>query len=230
MGCCQDSLHNSLEIPPIDSLKESHTYDKIAKIKDEAIHKFTDVVFPILQKVFVHSTNGVIDETYKLHEIIGQGSYSTVRRAVHIESGLERAAKSIAKNSLTKAQKLMLVDEIETLKSLDHPNIIRVIEIIEDSSKLNIVTELCTGGELFDRIVSSQPFTENTAASFMYQILSGLIHIHSSGFIHRDLKPENIMLFSKQKDTPLKIIDFGVSKRISAESMISRFIGTVHSK
>ena len=106
-------------------------------------------------------------------------------------------------------------------------NIISVVEIIEDTTKLNIVTEICTGGELFDRILNSQPFTENSAANFMYQILSGLIHIHSSGFIHRDLKPENILFLNNKPDSSLKIIDFGVSKRITSNSKLTRFIGTV---
>ena len=150
-----------------------------------------------------------------------------MRRGTHIESKIDRAIKIITKNSISQSQQLLLVDEVETLKTLDHPNIISVVEIIEDTTKLNIVTEICTGGELFDRILNSQPFTENSAANFMYQILSGLIHIHSSGFIHRDLKPENILFLNNKPDSSLKIIDFGVSKRITSNSKLTRFIGTV---
>ena len=227
MGCCECSTQNSIEIQAVDFNRENGKDLYQSSLTSKITQRVSDILFPILRKVFVHSYHGVIDENYEIHEILGQGGFSTVRRATHLETGLQRAIKIIAKNSITQSQTLNLVDEIETLKALDHPNIIHVIEIIEDTSKLNIVTELCTGGELFERILNCQPFTENTAASYMYQILSGLIHIHSSGFIHRDLKPENILFLNNTQESPLKIIDFGVSKRISSSSKLSRFIGTV---
>ena len=228
MGCCQSSVQGSLEFE-VDTLKDVLRDPLNSSFTSNLKKRVSDILFPILRKVFIHSTNGIVDDRYDIHEILGQGSFSTVRRATHISSQIDRAVKIIAKNSITSSQQLMLVDEVETLKALDHPNIIQVIEIIEDRSKLNIVTELCTGGELFDRILNSQPFTENAAASFMYQILSGLIHIHSCGYVHRDLKPENILLLNTSANSPLKIIDFGVSKRIASSSKLTRFIGTVRS-
>ena len=226
MGCCQNTLNNSMEVHVLEQTKE-HTDLTFSGLHLSIKQRVSDILFPILRKVFIHSSNGVIEDTYKIHEILGQGSFSTVRRGTHIESKIDRAIKIITKNSISQSQQLLLVDEVETLKTLDHPNIISVVEIIEDTTKLNIVTEICTGGELFDRILNSQPFTENSAANFMYQILSGLIHIHSSGFIHRDLKPENILFLNNKPDSSLKIIDFGVSKRITSNSKLTRFIGTV---
>ena len=226
MGCCQSSLQNSLEIQ-VDYLKEQLPDLLGSSFTSNLKKRVSEIIFPIMRKIFVHSSNGIIDELYSIHEILGQGSFSTVRRATQISIQIDRAVKIIAKNSISSSQQLMLVDEVETLKALDHPNIIQVIEIIEDRSKLNIVTELCTGGELFDRIIDSQPFTENAAASIMYQILSGLIHIHGCGFVHRDLKPENILFLNSTANSPLKIIDFGVSKRVAGNSKLSRFIGTV---
>lgn len=227
MGCCQNSASSAFEVQVVDFIKENIRESTGTAFTENIKKRISDILFPILRKVFVHSVNGSIDDSYDIFEIIGQGSFSTVRRAAHIESRIIRAVKIIAKNSISSSQQLMLVDEIEILKSLDHPNIIQVIEIIEDRSKLNIITEICTGGELFDRIINSQPFTENIAATFMCQILSGLIHVHQKGFVHRDIKPENILFLDESAESPLKIIDFGISKRMSTTSKLSRFIGTV---
>lgn len=188
--------------------------------------RVTDIVYPIFKRVFVHSVHGVLDDTYNVHEIIGQGSFSIVRKVVHIDTKQERACKILVKNSMTSAQKLRLQEETEILKQLDHPNIIRILEVIEDTSKINIITEICRGGELFERIIECKNFSENIAASYMYQILSGLIHIHDSGFIHRDLKPENI-LFVEKNEPYLKIIDFGIAQKANEENKMPKGIGTV---
>lgn len=226
MGCCQD-LDYSLAEYDIVEVKEVEIKPRKNKRVRSTFEKITDIIVPIMRNFFVHSTNGIIDETYEIREILGQGGFSTVYRAVHRESSLERAIKIVAKNSINESQKNTLIDEIDSLKMLDHPNIIRIIEVVEDRSKINIVTELCSGGELFDKIIASGTLSENTAAAMMYQILSGLIHIHSSGLMHRDLKPENILFLNDSDDFVLKIIDFGVSKKVSEKSKLTRVIGTV---
>lgn len=225
MGCCQERISKSLELIQADKIQEL-----VESFASSLEDKISDLFFPIRQKVFVHSSKGMIEETYKLGEIIGNGSLSSVRKAVHLETSIERAVKVIAKNVLTDDQAENLVNEVEALKNFDHPNIVRIIEVIEDSFKLNIVTELCVGGELFDRIFNNRPFTENTAARYMYQLLSGLIHIHKKGFVHGDLKPENILLMTEESDSIIKIIDFGISKQCIGKCKLTRFIGTVTPK
>jgi calcium-dependent protein kinase len=76
---------------------------------------------------------------------------------------------------------------------LDHPNILKVYEFYQDKDYLYIVTELCTGGELFDRILENKSFSENTSGEIMKQILSAIKYCHKNGIVHRDLKPENII-------------------------------------
>ena len=98
-------------------------------------------------------------------------------------------------------------NEVEILKSVDHPNLPRVFEFFEDETKYYIVMELCKGGDLFDKIVEMQIFDEKQAAEIMFQILSGLTYLHSKSIVHRDIKPENVLLTSK-KTLGLKIIDF----------------------
>ena len=132
-----------------DNINETLDTIKDLKLKE----RVNDIICPIFRKDFVHSTHGSVEDAYIIHEILGQGSFSTVRRGVHIETNIERAVKVITKKSITEAQKLVYQHETEILKGLDHPNIIRIIEVIEDTFKINIIFELCKGGELFDRII-----------------------------------------------------------------------------
>lgn len=90
------------------------------------------------------------------------------------------------------------------------------------------MTELCTGGELFDSIVKMHHFTEKKAAGYMKQILSAVAYCHDNKIVHRDLKPENILLETASPDSNLKIIDFGTSVPFD-ESTLSERIGTVFS-
>ena len=212
MGCCQERFDQCLEIVDKDKLP-----DLIQSFASSLEGRVSEFFFPIRQQVFVHSSKGQIEETYKLGDIIGSGSFSSVRKASHLETLIDRAVKIIAKNVLTADQTQNLVNEINALKAFDHPNIIRIIEVVEDNYKLNIITELCLGGELFDRIYKNRPFSENIAAKYMYQLFSGLIH----------LKPENILLLNEEGDSLLKIIDFGISKQCIGKCKLNRFIGTV---
>ena len=200
------------------------TLDAIKDLKLK--QRVSDIVYPIFRKIFVHSVHGIVEDNYEIFDVIGQGGFSTVRRARNRESGIERAIKMITKNSLNDTQKISISEETEILKSMDHPNIIKIIEIVEDTTKLNIVTEICTGGELFDRITLYKTFSENMAAGFMYQILSALIHMHEHGIVHKDLKPENIMFVNSTEDY-LKIIDFGIAQFTGKPRTGKSFNGSV---
>ena len=89
------------------------------------------------------------------------------------------------------------------------------------------MTELCTGGELFDKIVASKGFSENKAALYLYQLMSAVLACHDKGIVHRDLKPENILFSSSAEDSPLKVIDFGTSRKLEPNSTLSSLTGTV---
>jgi calcium-dependent protein kinase len=95
---------------------------------------------------------------------------------------------------------------------LDHPNILKLYEYFEDEKNFYIITEMCKGGELFDKIVEKEFFTEPEAAHLFKQILQGVNYCHSKNIVHRDLKPENFLYETKADDSDIKIIDFGLSK------------------
>lgn len=101
-----------------------------------------------------------------------------------------------------------------------------MLEYFQDDRHLFIVTELCTGGELFDFIVKAHHFSEKNAAEIMKQILSAVAYCHKEKIVHRDLKPENILLESPGPDSALKIIDFGTSVEYS-KGKLTTWTGTV---
>ncbi len=99
---------------------------------------------------------------------------------------------------------------------LDHPNVIKLYEIYEDNRYLYLVMEECSGGELFDRIIDriskQKMFTEKEAAGIFKQLMSAICYCHSAGICHRDLKPENLLFLNSTDESPLKVIDFGLSR------------------
>lgn len=94
---------------------------------------------------------------------------------------------------------------------MDHPNVIKLYENFEDSRNVYLVMELCDGGELFDRIIEKGHFSEKEARAIFKDIVSALAHCHSEKICHRDLKPENFLMLNKRENSPVIIIDFGLS-------------------
>ena len=119
--------------------------------------------------------------------------------------------------------------EINILKSLDHPNIIKVYEFYKTEKYIYIINELCTGGELFDKIVEVKYFSEDVARNIMRQLFSAVEYCHEKGVIHRDLKPENILIESSEEKYRdffhIKIIDFGTCE-ILKKNKLTEQIGT----
>jgi len=132
--------------------------------------------------------------------------------------------KSISDNHSSTINK-----EINILKNLDHPNIIKVYEFYQSEKYVYIINELCTGGELFDKIVDVKFFSENVASNIMRQLLSAVAYCHENGVIHRDLKPENILIEnSEEKDKEffhIKVIDFGTCEILKKKKLTEQ-IGT----
>mmetsp|Transcript_36748 Transcript_36748/g.27201 ORF Transcript_36748/g.27201 Transcript_36748/m.27201 type:complete len:212 (-) Transcript_36748:675-1310(-) len=126
---------------------------------------------------------------------------------------------------MDKKEKVRLQFEIDILRNLDHPNIVKLYEVFEDKNYIYLVTELCTGGELFDEIIVKQHFSEVDAAKVIQQVLSAVSYCHKNKVVHRDLKPENILLDSKNNDI-IKIIDFGTSQVFSPDTKLHQALGT----
>ena len=155
---------------------------------------------------------------------LGHGHYGVVRKCMHRESCNWYAIKSIRKAKVSKIE--VLKREIEILKEVKHPHIIELIEVYEDERYLHLITELCTGGELFDRIIAKTQsaeghFSEHDAAKLVRDILDAIRYCHDvKGIVHRDLKPENFLFLTEADLAPIKIIDFGLSRHDDAVSGI----------
>lgn len=155
---------------------------------------------------------------------LGEGSFGSVTKAKNKTTGQTIAVKNIQKKQLKDAEKFKV--EIHIMKELDHPNIVRLFETFEDAKCLYLVLELCEGGELFDRIIDAGFFSEQDAANYMTQILSAIFYMHQHSITHRDLKPENFLLETKAKDSPLKVIDFGLSCKFTKGKPLCTKAGT----
>ncbi|SBS80526.1 calcium-dependent protein kinase 1, putative [Plasmodium ovale] len=121
-----------------------------------------------------------------------------------------------------------IYNEISLLKSLDHPNIIKLYDIFEDKKYFYLVTEFYEGGELFEQIINRHKFDECDAANIMKQILSGICYLHKHNIVHRDIKPENILLENKNSLLNIKIVDFGLSSFFSKDYKLRDRLGTAY--
>mmetsp|Transcript_32996 Transcript_32996/g.80202 ORF Transcript_32996/g.80202 Transcript_32996/m.80202 type:complete len:272 (-) Transcript_32996:651-1466(-) len=157
---------------------------------------------------------------YKILELLGSGSFGTVRKCRDRKTGELFACKTIKKEVVDDPTNLRR--EIDLLQSVEHPNIIKFQDVYEDEHNIHLVTELCTGGELYDRVLdyaeSDQGhFLEEDAAILIRDILDALRYLHDKcHIVHRDLKPENFLLKDDSPNAPIKIIDFGLSRKDDA--------------
>ena len=146
---------------------------------------------------------------YEEKHFLGKGAFSKVKLGINKETKEKVAIKIISKSLIKDLEMSKRINlEIKILKTLNHINIIKLIEIIETSKNYYIITEYCENGELFNHIIDIQRLSEEESSYFFYQLINGLEYIHSKGIVHRDLKPENLLL---KKGQILKIIDFGLS-------------------
>lgn len=151
-----------------------------------------------------------VHRKYIFERLVGRGHYGAVHLVTSRSNSKEMyAIKTISKTKV-RSFRAMAAREASILHSLDHPNILKLIEIYEDHRYIYLVTEYCSGGNLLDYIRSNRSGLESQAALIMHKIFQGLNHLHIHKVCHRDLKPENCMFTANSE---LKIIDFGLSTR-----------------
>lgn len=154
----------------------------------------------------------IFHERYELGKVLGKGHFATVRQAKDKATNEEVAIKTMIKKKLTKQDIQGMIQEIDILQKLSHPNVIRFYGHYETDNYHHIVTELALGGELFDRIVEKTVYSEEDAKNSVCCMINALSFCHKRGVVHRDLKPENILLRSIEDDTDVIIADFGFAK------------------
>eukprot|EP00747_Dinoflagellata_sp_TGD_P031992 gnl/TRDRNA2_/TRDRNA2_135669_c2_seq1.p1 gnl/TRDRNA2_/TRDRNA2_135669_c2~~gnl/TRDRNA2_/TRDRNA2_135669_c2_seq1.p1 ORF type:complete len:567 (+),score=140.64 gnl/TRDRNA2_/TRDRNA2_135669_c2_seq1:48-1703(+) len=165
---------------------------------------------------FTKENPGKIDDYFKFaKEQLGEGSYGQVMQGTCKSTHVARAIKAIDISKISDSMRFE--DEVCIQQELDHPNIVKLYEVFKDAKRIYLVMELCTGGELFDRIVEEaekhegSAFDERGASTYMCQILGAMRYLHMKNYAHRDIKPENIVFCNDDLDSNLvKVIDWGL--------------------
>ena len=160
-------------------------------------------------------TTGSIRENFILIRSLGSGSLGSVFLVKDKRTGLERAAKEMIKSLMKETAMDSYFELLSRLKNLvlsmqDHPNVLKVYEVVETSSRFYLITEFLNGGQLFERISRSPKINEKIAARYLFEIMLALDTCHKNGIIHREIKPENLLFESDAPDAHLKMIDFDV--------------------
>ena len=185
----------------------------------------------ISNRLFINEIKEIPETKYTIKKLLGVGSFGRVFLAQNIYTSEYIAMKEIPKTSEDLLTDSEIIDEIEILKNLDHPDIVRIMEFYNTEKYYYIINEYCPGGELFDQV--NKIFSETQIAVMFRQILSGLAYLHSNNIIHRDLKLENILIkeIEKSKETNedlfvLKIIDFGTAKIFDKNKKAKAIVGS----
>ncbi|XP_041703764.1 MAP/microtubule affinity-regulating kinase 3 isoform X9 [Coregonus clupeaformis] len=160
---------------------------------------------------------------YRLLKTIGKGNFAKVKLARHILTGREVAIKIIDKTQLNPNSLQKLFREVRIMKLLNHPNIVKLFEVIETERTLYLVMEYASGGEVFDYLVAHGRMKEKEARAKFRQIVSAVQYCHQKHIVHRDLKAENLLL---DADMNIKIADFGFSNEFTMGNKLDTFCGS----
>lgn len=176
--------------------------------------------------MIVHTQEGDIEKMYKFGRTLGQGTFATVKLATCISDGTKWAVKVIKRSALTSEDEESLKMEIQILTLTNHQHIVSVKEVFYSKNYVYLIMDLMTGGELFDRIVTKDHYSEQEAKQALQQIVVAIKYCHEKNIVHRDLKPENILYSSPADDATLKIADFGLATLLRPNQMMNVACGT----
>ncbi len=196
----------------------------------------------IQSHIFVGENQKKPSDYYHKISLLGVGGFGSVMKVRHTITGEYRAMKIIKREDSIGFNEDSIFEEIKILKSLDHPNIIKIYEFFQDQKNFYLITEYCDGGDLFTCLTQDDDlnsfFTERIIRSIMRQVFSAVVYLHSKNIMHGDLKLENILLDSQNLSSftkgnsanlEIKLIDFGCSKKMTTETKISDLLeGTIN--
>lgn len=164
-------------------------------------------------RVAPYTRADVITDLYDIGDLIARGGFSEVYRGVHKKTGEARAVKIMEKSILTGKRGTMVARENEILRRCQHPNILKLHEVVETKTQMCLVMELVSGGDLYDYIVQRKSLTESEAAKITKSVLHAIEYLHGANppVVHRDIKPENVLIEDVASEN-VKLSDFGLSK------------------
>eukprot|EP01069_Polyplicarium_translucidae_P000365 Polyplicarium_translucidae@DN1206_c0_g1_i2.p1 len=243
-----ERLCQNLDIPPVDdqtlraimSRYDSTgdgvlTLEEFARMYYDMLLRVRDKYYPtktlrvrrafFVGRMNLSESNRKIRDLFKFEKHLGAGSFGDVHLVEEMSSSQKRVCKTINKDKACLPVE-QIEAEISFMKTLDHPNIIKIFEVYEDFNNIYIIMETCEGGELLQRVTSAQRvgrhLSERSVAGIMQQVMEAIAYIHEKKIAHKDLKPENIMFQDASPNSPLKVIDFGVAEMFEDPSGRSR--------
>lgn len=230
-------LHTGDEICLIskESLrKKIHSARVLVRICQQYTLVFTtcrnSTISPMVRKRLLPDDVRRIERDYDLRDVLGTGTVGEVRRAIHRQTGQERAVKVIrlaSKWGQDSAETSVVEAEAAILKNMRHPYIVELYDVYVCDGSIYLVMELLPGGDLFDRISAKGTYSETDARRVLRRLLSTLYYLHEKEqVVHRDLKPENILMVSHDDDVSIKLTDFGLAKTIDEQRGLQTFCGT----
>ena len=183
---------------------------------------------PFSKKNFILQATGNVSVNYLKIQELGIGSYSKVFRVQNNKTKEIFACKELAKSKINNIE--IFRNEINIMSKCDHPNIIKLYEIYEDPRYIDLIMEQCIGGTLFDKLIKrmqekEETFSEKEAANILKQIITAVSYCHNQGICHRDLKMENVLFLNNHTNSPIKIIDFGLSQCIEKKKLVQVLTG-----
>ena len=216
MGLCESPNNNPNGAT--NGTSNKYFYEKSNLTKQNTLVLNNDVI--------VSDTHQNPETIYEKVKMLGEGSFGEVWLVKHKILNKEYAMKIIDKTPYSNVNQI--INEINILKTLDHPNILKILEFHLTADKFYIVTDYCPEGELFHEIDKKNQFSEKETSYILYQILQAVRYIHKMRVLHRDIKPENIMIMGREPTGLLrvKLIDFGTAKLFSEGNKQRALVGS----
>ncbi|XP_018053428.1 PREDICTED: serine/threonine kinase SAD-1 [Atta colombica] len=178
------------------------------------------------RRVGYSNYDGKIAGLYDLEETLGRGHFAVVKLARHVFTGEKVAVKVIDKSKLDEVSRAHLFQEVRCMKLVQHPNVVRLYEVIDTQTKLYLILELGDGGDLYDYIMRHDSgLSEEVARTYFRQIVRAISYCHRLHVVHRDLKPENVVFFEKLGT--VKLTDFGFSNRFCPGQKLETSCGSL---
>ena len=209
--------------------KEFYKFEIYFNNKSKVRHYYAleyDIVKEFVQKIKKSIGYVKFSDYYEMKQVIGKGKFGVVNLGIHKKTGQQVAIKIMNKENIkTLEDKELVRIEIGILKLCHHPNIVRLLDHLENNDYIFIVMEYIEGGTLRQYFKKRKfNFSERQASNIMSQIVSGIKYLHQYGIVHRDLKPDNIMITQQNDFGIIKIMDFGLSKIVSPkEKMVDGY-------
>eukprot|EP00049_Salpingoeca_infusionum_P005596 m.94157 g.94157 ORF g.94157 m.94157 type:complete len:341 (+) comp13016_c0_seq2:641-1663(+) len=181
----------------------------------------------LIAKPFKQSTMAAVPfkSKYDIKEELGRGAFSIVAKCIRKADGVALAVKQLPVKSMTPAD---VQEEVSILRGLKHPGVLRLYESVYEADMSYLVTDLLSGGELFDQILDRGSYTERDAAAVLFQVLDAISYLHRHNIVHRDLKPENLLCAAPPGDEAPQIVisDFGLARKLADGQTLDKSCGT----